>query len=91
MNRNNIFIFSDNFQTPEESITTNGKNESDNILLCETNDIKLDNTDEVKEELNLSVDDGNIEKSNRESMIIRIYLLGLIIYFKLDFIWRLSS
>ncbi|XP_060834747.1 LOW QUALITY PROTEIN: uncharacterized protein LOC132917827 [Rhopalosiphum padi] len=59
-------IVSDNFQTPEESITTNGKNESDNILLCETNDIKLDNTDEVKEELNLSVDDGNIEKSNQE-------------------------
>lgn len=59
-------IVSDNFQTPMQNITTNGKNESDDILECESNDIKLDNTDKVKEELNLSVDDENIKKSNRE-------------------------
>ncbi|KAE9528206.1 hypothetical protein AGLY_012628 [Aphis glycines] len=59
-------IVSDNFQTSEQNITTNGINESDDILECESNDIKLDNTDEVKEELNLSVDDENMKKSNRE-------------------------
>lgn len=86
LNSNNIFIFSDNFQTPEQNLTTNGINESDDILECESNDIKSDNTDKVKEELNLSVDDENMKKSNRESMIICIYLLGHNLYFKLDFL-----
>ncbi|XP_027850434.2 uncharacterized protein LOC114129794 isoform X2 [Aphis gossypii] len=57
---------SNNFQTPEQNLTTNGINESDDILECESNDIKSDNTDKVKEELNLSVDDENMKKSNRE-------------------------
>jgi len=63
-----------------QNITTNGKNESDDILECESDDIKSDNTDNIKEELNLSVDE-NIKKSNRESMIICIYYLFIRSYF----------
>jgi len=69
----NIYIFTDNLQTPEESIT-NDKNNESNISTCETSDIKFNNTDDVKEELSLSVENGkNIQTFDRESMIIFIY------------------
>ncbi|XP_001943554.1 uncharacterized protein LOC100159424 isoform X1 [Acyrthosiphon pisum] len=62
-------IVSDNLQTPEENITTDEKKESDNISICETSDIKLNNTIEVKEELNSSADNGNnIQTSSREKL-----------------------
>ncbi|XP_015366735.1 PREDICTED: uncharacterized protein LOC107163707 [Diuraphis noxia] len=60
-------IESDNLQTSEENITTNKKNEIDNISISETSDIKLNNTVEEKEDLNLNIDNtNNIQTSVRE-------------------------
>jgi len=74
LNSNDINMFTDNLQTSEENITINENNESDNISICETSDIKLNNTVEVKEKLSLNVDNENsIQTSNNESMIILIY------------------
>lgn len=70
---NSIHFFTDNLQVTKESKTVD---QNGDISICETNDIKLGDSYEDKEEflLKLNVDDENIQISDEESMIIIIYL-----------------
>lgn len=55
-------VFTENIQTPYEKV------QSDDILICETNDVKLDDSDEEKEKLNLNDEDKSIQAPSEKSM-----------------------
>lgn len=66
----------DNPQVLKTSTVANEKLHNEDILICEANDIKFDDSDEEKEEFmfDLGVNEDNILTFNRESMTIIIYL-----------------
>lgn len=66
----------DNPQVLKTSTVANEKFQNEDILICEANDIKFDDSDAEKEELmfDLGVNEDNIQTFNRESMTIIIYL-----------------
>lgn len=65
----------DNPQVLKTSTVANEKLHNEDILICEANDIKFDDSDEEKEELmfDLGVNE-DIQTFNRKSMTIIIYL-----------------
>lgn len=58
------------------STVANEKLQNEDILICEANDVKFEDSDEEEEELmfDLGVNEDNIQSFNRESMTIIIYL-----------------
>lgn len=78
---NSINLFTE--KVPKESINNDINGD---ISVCETSDIKLDDSYEDKEEflLKLNVDDESLQISDGESMIIIIYLYYLCVHFKVS-------
>lgn len=58
------------------STVANEKLQNEDILICEANDVKFEDSDEEEEELmfDLGVNEDNVQSFNRESMTIIIYL-----------------
>jgi hypothetical protein len=60
----------------KDNKTANKKYQSDDILICETNDVKLDDSNKEKELMfNLNIENRSIKTSDEESMIYIISLL----------------